>query len=511
MDQNEVPDLRRFLHDWSEDLNLLRQNWLLNENRFVTFTKERGIPTSGAITGNPGELFKQGWLTDDGVEDGSPLFHPFRLYPFHKVLEVCALRMAPVAPLQRDSVLRIAETLLSRLPSSEEIQRVAWRWNNVADLAILLEPIYWPQIIGRLTIGLGTTEGHEALLAQYRKKALQLVKDLNADFWRKEHESLRRDAGWIDENSELYLLLRVATWDRRKELKGRVSGALWIRQIAEVIRRGMEEAHSEQWPEEDQAFGTWLPGGREREFGSTRPLDDAFQSKAYLAYNFGLRTGSSVRWYVEGETEYYAIAEIIPDPSAFGIEIANLRGVIARDKDNIALKLGDWLKEDRALRRFSMISFDLDLGTNAKIIRRLVKRGNIVGIVTAHAPDFEFSNFTLHELVEIAAELDEAHNFPGDDLRNADWTGIQGAAQFEKRYREISARGSSSLKGERWGRALAKYASKMPRREDTGEERPFVADVRAALHAWNSNYDDHRKRFEFDPVTFKLIKRPASS
>ena len=511
MAENEVPDFRQYVAEWSEDLELLRQNWLLNEGRFAAFAKDRGVPVSGAITGNPGEFSKRGWLTNDGTDyDGSPLFHPFRIYPFHRTLEACALRMAPVAPLQRDSVLRIAEKMLSLLPSSEHLSEIAQPWNSIVDLAVLLEPIYWPLITGRLSIGLGTAEKHEAQLEKYRKRALHLVESLNPDFWRKQHESLRIEAAWMDNNTELYLLLRLSTWDPRKELTGRISGALWIRHLAEVLRRAFENVHGGKWLEEDQAFGTWLPGGREREFGSQRPLDDVFRSKPYLAHSFGLFTGSSVRWFVEGPTEYYAVAEMLPEPSKFSIELVNLHGVIALDKDNIALKLGAWLGEDKALRRFSIISFDRDVGANEKIIRLQVERGNVVGFIAAHKPDFEFANFTIGELVEIAARLDEAHGISGGDLRNSDWTGISGGRQFEKKYEQVSARGSSGLKGEQWGRALARYAFEHPYREDNRAVRSFVAEMRAALNAWSSNYD-YQKEQKFDPDTFELIDPRTSN
>ena len=108
-----------------------------------------------------------------------------------------------------------------------------------------------------------------------------------------------------------------------------------------------------------------LAFGREV-FGSERPLDDALQSKPYLAWEYGLFTGSVVRWYVEGETEYYAILSILPEPSKVGLELVNLRGNIASGRDNAALKLQDWLIEDKALRRFSMISFDFDVAANVE-------------------------------------------------------------------------------------------------------------------------------------------------
>jgi hypothetical protein len=128
--------------------------------------------------------------------------------------------------------------------------------------------------------------------------------------------------------------LRASNWDRRERLKGDLSGALWIRHIAEVIRRGFEEAYkdswseADQWLEENRAFRSWRKVARRRLFGLERPLDDLLRCRPYLAQHFGLFTGSGLRWYVEGDTEHYAITEMLGDPAALGLELVNLHGVI---------------------------------------------------------------------------------------------------------------------------------------------------------------------------------------
>ena len=148
-----------------------------------------------------------------------------------------------------------------------------------------------------------------------RRKVLQLVYTLDPNLWRKRHESLRIKAAGLDNNDKLYLLLRLANWKQRESLKGRIALALWMRHIAEVIRRAFEEVHAERWPEEDDdSFGWWPSGLRMRLFGSERPLDDTLQSKPYLAWAYGMFTGSSVRWYVEGDTEFHAILYALPEP-----------------------------------------------------------------------------------------------------------------------------------------------------------------------------------------------------
>ena len=512
MDHNCILEFRHYLEAWDQDLEMLRQNSLLDEGALIRFARDRDIVVSGVVTGDPGKLHKQGLLTRDGLDhESNPLFHPFRMYPLHKTLEACKFSSATSALLQRDSVLALVEQVLASPQSVDRIEKIALESNRVADLAILLEPVYWPRITGTRVHSVTVSESDfKSLLGQYREKALRLVHALNPTFWRKVHKSLRIDTAKMDDNCELYLLLRLATWKQRERLKGLISGALWIRHIAEVIRRGFEEVHGERWQEEDQAFGEWLSGGRKIAFGSERPLDDELQSGPYLAWNYGLFTGSAVRWYVEGETEYHAVLHVVPEPSKVGIELVNLRGTIKSDRDNIALKLRDWLIEDKKLRRFSMISFDCDVATNVKTIRRQVEQENIVGFIAAHKPDFEFANFTVQELAEVAAGIDEAYDFPGDAVRNADWTGISNKRDFEERYRQISARHPPGLKGEEWGRALAAYMDDHPRRSDDDSERRFWREIRAALMGRIAHYDIQKERYRFHQDTFELIDIQAA-
>lgn len=217
-------------------------------------------------------------------------------------------------------------------------------------------------------------------------------------------------------------------------------------------------------------------------------------------------TGSAVRWYAEGDTEFYAIEYLLPESHKVGIELMNLKGAIVEGKNNAAMKLSDMLDQDRRLRRFSILWFDLDVTPNKKAISQLVSNEHIVGSVTANRPDFEFANFTVAELAEIAARMDECHGFSGAPIRSADWAGVDNGKKFEARYVEISERKAGSIKGEEWGKALATYANEQPRRAD-GAPRPLWNEISAAIYSWNSDYDYEVAHFRLDPDTFARIPR----
>ena len=478
------------------ELELLQQNLLLSEREFISFYRERGLSASGAPEDRTGDICKRCWLTADGTDyDGGPLLHPFRIYPLWRIL-------------QAEYSGTLQHALNGQQLADQWITTDSRSWNGVVDLAILLEPIYWPRITGLLSLGGGMDDQqHRARLEGYSRDALHFVKQLDCEKWRRMHESLRRDAAGIDDNTDLYVLLRVSTWESRTRTRGRISGALWLRHIAEVIRRAFEDAHATQWLEEDQAIGRWVPGGRTSAFGSERPFDDEFRCKPYVAYRFGLFTGSAVRWYVEGDTEYYFVDDMLPDAARVAIELVNLKGAVAAGRGNAAQKLGDMLRQDRALRRFSIIWFDLDDRANEKAVRQLVKEDCVIGSVAANRPDFEFANFTVNELAEVAARIDEVHGFSGAGLRTADWTGVDGGKAFEDRYLKISARKPGALKNEEWGRALAAYAREHTRRSD-GKDRPLWNDISAALYSWNSNYNFHRAHFILDSNSFERLPRP---
>jgi hypothetical protein len=461
-------DFRRHFDLWADQLQLIRQNRLLSEDEFVFFIRRCGL--AEIVDASSGGIER--WAFPDGkIHDGRASFHPFRLFA------VCEARVG----------------------SGAEGATTA---NRVVDLAVLLEPLYWPEITGRCSLngGIGqdtyvnSRESHRAAL-------LKVIKTLDLAAWRHHHEALCAIGHCIDPNRELYLLLRLSDWQRREQLEGKVAGALWIRHIAEVIRRGFEEAHGELWPEEDQSFRN----GRRRVFGSERLLDTPAESRRHIARRFGLFSGSAVRWYLKGPTEYFAVLEVLGEPGLYGVELLNLAGKIAADRDNIAVNLREWLTEDNKLKRFSIVTFDVDVMPNQKTIRRLADL--ITGSVFANEPDFEFANFTLLELVSVAASLDEQDGLPGRPVREADWDGIGKGGDFEKKYAAVSE-SHRSLKGEKWGRALARYAELHPGRAD-GRPRPFRDALMHATLAQSSNYDNDRETYRIDPETYQRVPRGA--
>jgi hypothetical protein len=504
-------EFREQFSAWADDLESLRQNRLLSESNFLTFTRERGVPVCGVCSGEPSDFSNRGWLPFDGqYDDGTRLYHPFRIYALYFLLEACDLHISKVSSLHPKEMLSlVAQVLENCIPNDTAFQQLADGYNRVVDLAILLEPIYWPSISGWTSSSAWLTEdARNARLAEYKEKVRKLLLLLDPEEWKKIHERLRHQSAIIDDNDDLYLLLRLSRWNRRERLKGKIALALWIRHIAEVIRLGFADICAEKWDEEDQAFGMWHPGGRKSFYGTDRPIQNASIARPYLAFYFGFFTGSVVRWYVEGETEYYAIAEVLPSAPIEGIELINLRGSIASEKQNAPLKLKDLLEEDLKLRRFSIISFDRDVPANVRTIRKMIEAEKIVGLVAAHQPDFEFQNFSLTELVEVIARIEIQAGGDPEVIHGVDWTGIQSGKALDDRYMSIVSRKYPNLKGERWGRALAAYAQEFPNLPDHPDTfRPFWNEIGAALRSKMASYDMQKETYRFNLQTFEAMKK----
>jgi hypothetical protein len=505
--ENYQSDLSQYLQKWSNELSLIRQNQHLDQSALIAFARKRG--TSQISDGDPATFQKQGWLSaDDRHEDGRLLFHPFRYYPLSQIVDKCRLRMTAASTLSTESTQKLVAHHLDRMTSIVNFLNASTKdWNKVVDLCILLEPVYWPLVTGWSTRPGFETEGEfSRRVNEHRTKVHNLVRSLDPSAWQRLHESLRLSAAQLDWNDSLYLLLRFSKWTRRDRLEGPIAGALWFRHMGEMIRLVFEEVHQIRWLEEDQGFGQWLSDGRTMSYGSERPLDDPHTSRTGLAFHFGLFTGSVVRWYVEGDTEYHAILKILQEPSMLGIELVNLRGNIATNRPGAAQKLTDDLRQDREQRRFSMISFDLDVKENTKTMRKHIQRKDIVGYITPNNPDFEFFNFTLDELIEIVACMDEKNGFNGDSLRNADWGEVSNGRKFEERYLRLSSRKPRSLKGAEWGVILAEYAIKNQKKRGGTEDRPLWAEIRIAVNMKSAHYGWTRDHSKFDPDTFELTQ-----
>ena len=501
--------IQNFFKKHLEEYSSIRQITLMQESKIIRFAKERGVPLSGVITGDPKKFLEIDWISSDGVNEiNKDLFHPFRIYPFHVAIEMCRFNVSASSSINRDSFKEFLSKSCDFLPSLDFIKERVRLANDIVDLAILLEPIYWSKLTNKTKLSAFIDfEEHEYKVDQYKIRILSFIKDLDPEIWAKHHESLRITAARLDNNFELYMLLRLSPWAKREKIVGQIGGALWLRHIAEVIRLAFTEVHNINWLEEYEAYGIWHKGAKERIYGTEKPIDNSLLTKQHLAFEFGLYTGSTIRWYLEGDTEYYAASYALPKAALGGIELINLKGIFNENSKNF-LRLEDNLSQDRALRRFSFISFDKDVKTNIKFLENQVKDGKVVGYINCNQPDFEFENFTLEELIEVAIGIDKAQGLDTQKLRTADKSNIKSGKEFEKYYYEHSET-KQSLKGNLWGKCLAEYALDNKLKEKDKIKRPFIETLEYALHSSIVRYEYQRDNFYIDSDDFKNKKRDS--
>jgi hypothetical protein len=63
---------------------------------------------------------------------------------------------------------------------------------------------------------------------------------------------LTTNAEMLDDNKVLHVLIRLTTWHDRQNVKSALGGCMLLLSMAELIRRGMEDALGREFPEEDE-------------------------------------------------------------------------------------------------------------------------------------------------------------------------------------------------------------------------------------------------------------------
>lgn len=91
-------------------------------------------------------------------------------------------------------------------------------------------------------------------------------------------------------------MLRLAKGQPRLKLKGNLGGAVYLRTMAEVLRRQAEDVFGTQLPEEDElGFGVLPRGFKKENYGATRLLDGDQRASVEFMRQFGLDYGLRLR------------------------------------------------------------------------------------------------------------------------------------------------------------------------------------------------------------------------
>jgi hypothetical protein len=377
----------------------------------------------------------------------------------------------------------------------------------LATLAILTEPVAYMTVFGSISRPVEIEEeAFASAVAHYRESLRGLYDSIGNREIRDAHAELCRTAETIDRNGEVHTLLRLGSEDLRMRLRGAVGGALLIKSMAEVIRRAVENYDQIRLPEEDESgFGRWAHGAKRRIYGTDRILDGGRTVAQRVVRQHLLDYSTRLRWYVEGDTEYAALAWILRQFSA-GIDLVNLKGqFVAAGGRGVAFR--DDLRRDLQNEVLSFISLDGDRDDNIRVVRAAAEADEVSGGFFVCEPDFEFANFTLDELKEVILELAQ-----GQGLTAVTRHALDAVIAGTENSRELISRCNSAFpgfqfaKGSEWGERLGRYAWTSQIGGDQ-RERPVVEQVKQALRADHVDFRATRQQFRVDPTTGRLIPR----
>jgi hypothetical protein len=384
-------------------------------------------------------------------------------------------------------------------------------WNRVAELAIVLEPTAYSAVFHVMRGSYpDTQEAFAAKLQELREKIRSLfsyflVQDINSI-----RSELCQQAELFDQNKLIHVLIRLMSQHERLKLRSALGGSMLFLCMAEIIRRAAEDALGQNFPEEDEmGFGQWMSGARKSIYGAERILDSPRETCREFLTSMGLDYGVKVRCYVEGETEYGALISAVGD--AGGTEFVNLRGQVV-EKRGKGLGFVASLKNDKKSHVFSVVVMDQDREDNIRALKKAAADEAFFGRFFISSPDFEFSNFTVDEMIDVLLDLEARENIQipaRDEIAPLVAQAKSGKQFFDslKKHEQLRRVGKS----ETWGEALMKYALQHPDfpqgHKKAGEIRPAIEIARLLIKARDAGYVHSIEKYKVDPATGKLLKK----
>jgi len=252
-------------------------------------------------------------------------------------------------------------------------------------------------------------------------------------------------------------------------------------------------------------FGQWMDGARQTIYGTERIFDASREVRREFLSSMGLDCGIKARCYVEGPTELGALASAVGDSA--GTHFVNLAGQVL-ERHSQTLRFMDALKTDRRTHVFSVIIIDKDRDDNVRALRKAAREGSLFAPFFLMDPDIEFGNFSLDELIEIAARIADRQMVPFDrKSAKAATSGCTNGTSFLDKLRSLSS--VKIEKSEAWGKALMDHALSYPtfpvghRRE--GLRRPMLDAAQLLVRARNAGYLRSIKRLRINPDTGELL------
>lgn len=443
-----------------------------------------------------------------------PLFHPFRSYVLYKLFRSLNPNASPIQTLLYtkgyDWLIQQHIKRFNNWSAKPETIALIDEWNTHSLFSAISEPIAHVDIFNRVTWN-GFSDSYSSIIRKLKSLEIRTRK-LYRSIGQEDIEKIRRELGitaeTIDPNGNLHLVIRLMNVSERERIKGKIGLSMLFLTMAETLRRVLELEFNEEYPEEDEiGIGSIIKETKILLQGSTRILDNKRSEANQFLRRLGLDYGVRARVYVEGLTEYSAIAHQFSHNSS--VEIIDLKGnFVARYGRGVSFR--ESLRNDLKSKIFSIILLDGNVSDNCRAVKQAATNDEICGAFFISNPDFELMNFTHMELSKIISDMayELGHHFDKnliyDNIKNAD-----SAKKIFNKLRKLSSRLIGLSKGEDWGIKLAEYSTsnKKGSKFDDNKDRQLNQAIRYISQAVRSNYVYTRKNSKVDPKTGLTIKR----
>lgn len=480
-----------------------------------TYCDQRRVPHRPSGFG--GALSETGGV----LANASPQFHPYRLYMLYHVERIfgsdTSCTQYLVWPEGLKSLAGRAIEDMNRWTAQSDASERFDYWNRVCELAIAFEPLGYQRIHREVRIRFPLTEESLPIqLAELRAKVSPLIRQMTTHEIRQVREDLGQTAQQIDANRDLHVLLRLMSSHERRKLRSRIGTCMLLLEMAEMIRRPVEDELELSLPEEDQiGFGQWIEGARKVIYGTERVFDASTTVLRDYLSSLGLDYGVKIRCYVEGDTEYGALSSAVGD--AAGVELVNLRGQVVERRGK-GLAFSDALRRNSVSHIFSAVVIDADREDYVRAVRRVAESGEAFCPFFLLDPDFEFGNFTARELLAVALKLGRIDQQALDTTNGLEAQIL--ATRSNKDFLRVlgSVETARAAKDELWGATLMTHAlehSEFPAEHGlAGQTRPIVEAARLLNRARSVGYLRSLVGAAIDPVTGRIIRsepQPGSS
>ena len=445
-----------------------------------------------------------------------PYFHPFRLYVSQNIERVVRISIHPMQVFHSaDRYPKFLSTLLDNFndwTSKPDFLHLIEKWNSIASLCVLAEPIAFEKIFGHLrsTAGVDFDE-QRSRISLHQDFVKMTVTSIGLENIEKSREDLCLSSRMLEGNRDVKTILRLMSGKHREKLTGNLGASMIIQSMAETLRIVSEDAFGVELQEEDDVgYGPVAGSFKMDLYGSKRIIDGGRRVANEYLRDFGLDYGERIRWYLEGDTEYGAIDAVLGKYSA--IELVNLKGDFIESKGKGVSFRGN-LREDLKTGRYSCVCMDADNEDYVRALKKAASDDEICGLIWLAEPDFELHNFSVDELIDIIWNWSLDNSITPTnrgEFRKAIGNILSANDLWKTVHREFPELRYIG-KGKEWGERLIAYANENPHLPVHDPKkpvlRPIIDAIGAVLRSVHSDYYFTRKEYRVDPVSLQLVKR----